>query len=85
MSMTREIEMAELVIAKNRSGEMGVINLRFSGDSVKFSETGASLAEYAQEATPRVHPRSGETDWDRVNETVGSYNPFENFERGEAF
>ena len=78
-------DIAELVIAKNRSGEMGVINLRFNGDTVKFAEAGASLAEYAQEAIPGNRPRSGESAWDRVNETVGSYNPFDSFERGEAF
>ena len=78
-------DMAELVIAKNRSGEMGVINLRFSGDTVKFVEAGESLSEYAHETAPGNLPRSAETAWDRVNETVGSYNPFENFERGDAF
>lgn len=78
-------DMAELVIAKNRSGEMGVINLRFSGDTVKFVEAGESLSEYAQETALGNLPQSAETAWDRVNETVGSYNPFENFERGDAF
>ena len=39
---------AELVIAKNRSGEMGVIDLTFNGDVVKFVEGKESLAEYVE-------------------------------------
>lgn len=41
------IDHAELIIAKNRSGEMGVINLYFNGDLVKFKESSESLADYA--------------------------------------
>lgn len=40
-------DLAELVIAKNRSGEMGVINLKFDGERTKFTESGESLADYA--------------------------------------
>ena len=38
---------AELLIAKNRSGEMGIIPLRFNGDFIRFTEDDMSLAEYA--------------------------------------
>ena len=38
---------AELLISKNRSGEMGVIPLRFNGDQVRFTEDNMSLADYA--------------------------------------
>ena len=38
---------AELIIAKNRAGEMGIIPLRFNGDFVRFTEDNASIAEYA--------------------------------------
>lgn len=43
---------AELIIAKNRAGEMGVINLYFNGDLVKFTETSESLSEYAARMIP---------------------------------
>ena len=76
---------AELVIAKNRSGEMGVINLMFHGDVVKFTEAAESLSAYAGSA-PAVTGQSQKVSaWDHVNETVGSYNPFEALEREDRF
>ena len=78
-------DMAELVIAKNRSGEMGIINLTFNGDLVKFSETSESLSSIAASApTVPVQPQRVSA-WDNVNETVGIYNPFDSFERGDTF
>ena len=41
------IDRAELIIAKNRAGEMGIIPLRFDGDQVRFTEDTMSLADYA--------------------------------------
>ena len=40
-------DLAELIIAKNRAGEMAVIPLHFNGDMVRFTEAGESLADYA--------------------------------------
>ena len=40
-------DLAELIIAKNRAGEMAVIPLHFNGDLVRFTETGESLSDYA--------------------------------------
>ena len=40
-------DLAELIIAKNRAGEMAVIPLYFNGDQVRFTETGESLSDYA--------------------------------------
>lgn len=79
------VDIAELVIAKNRSGEMGVINLNFNGDLVKFTETNESLSSIA-EAMPYspVQPQ-GVPAWDQVNGTVGSYDPFATFEKGQEF
>ena len=39
---------AELIIAKNRAGEMAVIPLHFNGDQVRFTEAGESLMDYAK-------------------------------------
>ena len=78
-------DMAELVIAKNRSGEMGIINLTFNGDLVKFSEASESLSSIAVSApTVPVQPQRVSA-WDNINKTVGSYNPFDSFERGDTF
>ena len=41
------VDRAELIIAKNRAGEMGIINLKFNGDLVMFSEDNGSLSDYA--------------------------------------
>jgi len=71
---------AELVIAKNRSGEMGVIPLSFNGDLVKFEESRESLSEYAGRA-----PVQAPSSWDRVSGTVGSYDPFAVFEKERDF
>ena len=76
---------AELVIAKNRSGEMGVINLMFHGDVVKFTEATESLSAYAESGVPVQEQPRRVSAWDHVNETVGSYNPFEAFEREDRF
>ena len=78
-------DIAELVIAKNRSGEMGIINLNFNGDLVKFTEESESLNEIA-ESMPYTPPSPQVvTAWERVNEAVGSYNPFEAFEKEKRF
>ena len=41
------IDRAELIIAKNRAGEMGIIPLRFNGDQVRFKEDTGALSDYA--------------------------------------
>ena len=76
------LESAELVIAKNRAGEMGVINLTFHGEVVKFSDATESLSAYADSAPAYPY---GATAWNQVNETVGSYDPFATFERADRF
>ena len=43
---------AELIIAKNRAGEMAVIPLHFNNDQVKFIEETESLAAYAAQPIP---------------------------------
>ena len=43
---------AELIIAKNRAGEMGIIDLHFNGDLVKFTEASEALSEYAVNLIP---------------------------------
>ena len=76
-------DIAELVIAKNRSGEMGVINLAFNGDLVKFTESNGSLAEYAEKVADGSYPSQGGSSWDQVNMAVGTYDPFAAFEKSK--
>lgn len=42
-----EVDRVELIIAKNRAGEMGIIPLRFNGDQVRFIEETMSLVDFA--------------------------------------
>ena len=77
-------DIAELVIAKNRSGEMGIINLNFNGDLVKFTESSESLADYAGKAVDDVHPVQRASSWDQVNMAEGSYDPFAAFENAKT-
>lgn len=79
------VDVAELVIAKNRSGEMGIINLVFNGDLVKFTEESESLSRIAAEKPPVQKQQQDKSAGKRVNETVGSYNPFEAFEKSSTF
>ena len=71
---------AELLISKNRSGEMGVINLTFNGDLVRFTEGNEPLIDYAEKKADRKAPDQNVSSWDMVNGTVGQYDPFESFE-----
>ena len=64
---------------------MGVINLTIQGEMVKFAEATESLSAYAESAPSAPAYPQGATAWDQVNETVGSYNPFDSFERGGQF
>lgn len=68
---------AELIIAKNRAGEMGVIPLSFNGDLVKFTEATESLSDYADKLdSKKAQQKTGATSWDQFNGAVGQYDPF---------
>ena len=66
---------AELLIAKNRAGEMGIIPLRFNGDQVRFSEDRMSLADYA--SIKPVESRMNTAD--NGSMPAEGYSPFEHF------
>ena len=71
---------AELVIAKNRAGSMGIINLSFNGDLVKFSERTETLYNYAERMESSAPASPAPTAWDQMTGVVGSYDPFNSFE-----
>ena len=62
---------------------MGVINLAFNGDLVKFTESNGSLAEYAEKVADGSYPSQGGSSWDQVNMAVGTYDPFAAFEKSK--
>lgn len=71
-------DLAELIISKNRAGEMGKIDLSFNGDQVKFTENRESLADYIKHMDNV--PQQGVSTWDKVNQAVGQYDPFNAWE-----
>ena len=72
-------DFAELVIAKNRAGELGIINLKYDGSLTKFTE-GGGVDEYARDLAAGRPAAPAYTSWDQVNGTVGQYDPFARFE-----
>ena len=66
-------DIAELSIAKNRSGEMAIIKLSFSGDIVKFSE---SLGEHAKKIKRGELPPQDLMPWEQLGVPAGQYDPF---------
>ena len=69
------IDRAELIIAKNIAGEMGIIPLRFNGDQVKFTEDTMSLADYAS-----LRPIDSSMNDDGITpRPTEDYSPFEHY------
>ena len=82
LGLTEEPEdIAELIIAKNRSGEMGVINLKFNGDLVKFTESNESLSDYFEKVINENAAIRQNSSWGYADDAGGQYNPFDSFER----
>ena len=73
------IDRAELIIAKNRAGEIGIIPLRFNGDKVRFNEDTMSLSDYASTAPVQ----SAMSAYDITPDPSDGYSPFDHFESGE--
>ena len=72
-------DFAELIIAKNRSGEMGEINLKFNGELVQFTER--DEYKYDETTGEWQGPVQSVSPWDQLNGIVGQYDPFGPFER----
>ena len=64
---------AELIIAKNRAGEMAIIPLQFNGDRVKFVEASQSLTAYAAQPIPSAANAPSPVD---ITPTPG-YTPYD--------
>ena len=72
------LDRAELIIAKNRAGEMGIIPLRFNGDQILFTEDTLSLSDYASGASA-MSVQSTMLSNDITPEPAESYSPFDHF------
>ena len=70
------IDRAELIIAKNRAGEMGIIPLRFNGDQVRFTEDTMTLVDYAAMGQKESSMNAD----DITPKLTEGYSPFNHFE-----
>ena len=69
---------AEIIIAKNRSGRLGTIDMTFSGDQQRFMEGVNAIDAYAprpQKGGGKKQP-ADDSPWNRANGMVGEYDPF---------
>lgn len=77
-------DFTELYIAKNRSGEMGIIELSFNGDLVKFTEFRQSLAERvgvkASDSQRSMPQAQSLPPMPQVSERVAGYDPFDKYD-----
>lgn len=74
---------AEIIIAKNRAGKLGTIDMTFNGDQARFIDMANSLDNYVPKGDaqkPKGQPSAGSA-WNQANSFVGGYDPFEH-ERG---
>lgn len=70
---------AEIIIAKNRAGKLGTIQMTFNGDQTRFIDIANSLETYTPKGAPQK-PKMDPSDnsaWNQANGIVGGYDPFE--------
>ena len=84
LGMSEDLSEAEILIAKNRSGQVGNIPMRYNGDLVRFEDARPFYFESAMNSDPAPQrPASGQNNSQYVqNESYGTpppspYNPFE--------
>ena len=84
LGMSEDLSEAEILIAKNRSGQVGNIPMRYNGDLVRFEDARPFYFESAMNSDPALQgPASGQNNSQYVqNESYGTpppspYNPFE--------
>ncbi len=69
-----EIRKAEVIIAKNRNGKIGSVDMVYNGDLLKFEDADDTLIASFNQMPP---PQQRDTQMD--------YNPFDDFERDRSY
>ena len=76
IGMSEDLSEAEIIIAKNRSGQVGSIPMRYNGDLVRFEDARPLLYESAMNADIPVPPPT-------QGPAPASYNPLEEFAQND--
>jgi hypothetical protein len=84
LGMSEDLTEAEILIAKNRSGQVGSIPMRYNGDLVRFEDARPFYYESAMnsDTAPQVPAPDYQKSKDVHNDSYGtppppSYDPFE--------
>jgi hypothetical protein len=85
LGMSEDLSEAEILIAKNRSGQVGTIPMRYNGDLVRFEDARPLFYESKINASVQipdpVTPAAAANDQLMTQQKV--YNPFDDFTQNE--
>lgn len=85
LGMSEDLSEAEILIAKNRSGQVGSIPMRYNGDLVRFEDARPMVYESAMNGGEDVTPKQAEHDVPIQSSAPApkAYNPFDEFDQNE--
>lgn len=86
VGMSEDMSEAEILIAKNRSGKVGTIEMKYNGDLVRFEDV-APFYESMMNADPNptqpVQKQSAAPAYDPTIPPPPAYNPFDEFSQND--
>jgi replicative DNA helicase len=86
VGMSEDLTEAEILIAKNRSGKVGSIEMKYNGDLVRFEDV-APFYESMMNAEPKpaqpVQKQNPAPAYDPTIPPPPSYNPFDEFSQND--
>ena len=86
LGMSEDLSEAEVIIAKNRSGQVGSVPMRYNGDLVKFEDTTPLFHESKMNEvmTANKHPVPANSSYNPHSEPAPApYNPFDEFTQND--
>ena len=81
LGMSEDLSEAEILIAKNRSGQVGSIPMRYNGDLVRFEDARPFIYDSAM--NDNVVPKRNENYNPNPASSPQGYNPFDEFTQNE--
>ncbi len=86
VGMSEDLTEAEILIAKNRSGKVGTIEMKYNGDLVRFEDVAPfyeSMMNSAPKPAQPVQKQNPEPTYDPTIPPPPSYNPFDEFSQND--
>ena len=90
LGMSEDLTEAEILIAKNRSGQVGAIPMRYNGDLVRFEDARPLIYQSAMNemdhqvaAQPKPKGQSYNPNATPASPSQVPYNPFDEFSQNE--